>query len=748
MKLKKLGNKSLYLEKLSLNGFNVPQFIILNASESSSIWEKELKLFLKKDKNYAVRSSALNEDGLTSSKAGFYYSAIAVTPNNVIKEAKMVAKKQDNLGGIIVQEFVNTDKAGVMFSSNDKHHCIVEANFGLCSTVVGGENCDTYLISDYGDLIYSNIVGNKSSLFLNNQKMVKKNTSQQVLTIKELKYLHKIGKKIEKLFKYPQDIEWGFKNNKLFIFQSRIITVKPELKTPSVYDNANIAESYSGIVMPITISFIQDMYYQIYRNLMNASGVKMKIINKYDYYFKDLIAEYKGRVYYRMDNWFNMSALLPGFKRNQKNLKIMINSKHQDFYKAEVRPNRFLNITYPFIALFKIIILPFKLKYFQYKTKKELNYYYNLNWDKMNTGELMNNFILIKKSFIKPWHITIENDFLLMSWLGYLQKRKNKKNFIKNLSFISGNSEQLIQLKKISKIIANNPDFEKSLNSLKIDKFLKKIENNPHLKKEIDNFLKKYYNRMANELKLEVPTLKANYKDFLELLILYKDVNLNYFKIKTQKKLNLAYLFLFWHARKREECRLLRSQVFGLIKTIFYNLGIIYSKKNLINKKEDIYYLRVNEVFNFKNDFKKIISQRKNNYSKFEKLILPNYFVDSPENFKGIINKNFKSDFYKGVSASSGKVKGKVRICEKFSLPKKIDFEILVAKHTDPGWNPLLGLIKGLIVEQGGLLSHAAITARELGIPAVISVNNATRNLHNGQLVEIDGNLGTIKIIN
>ena len=78
-------------------------------------------------------------------------------------------------------------------------------------------------------------------------------------------------------------------------------------------------------------------------------------------------------------------------------------------------------------------------------------------------------------------------------------------------------------------------------------------------------------------------------------------------------------------------------------------------------------------------------------------------------------------------------------------MPKEIDFDILVTKHTDPGWTALIALSKGLIIEHGGVLSHASIVARELGIPAVIGVRHATDTYRDGESVRIDGTTGTVE---
>jgi pyruvate,water dikinase len=70
--------------------------------------------------------------------------------------------------------------------------------------------------------------------------------------------------------------------------------------------------------------------------------------------------------------------------------------------------------------------------------------------------------------------------------------------------------------------------------------------------------------------------------------------------------------------------------------------------------------------------------------------------------------------------------------------------EILVAERTDPGWIMLFPAAAAILVERGSLLSHSAIVAREMGIPAVVSIPGLTRILSDGEWVEMNGSLGTI----
>jgi pyruvate,water dikinase len=73
--------------------------------------------------------------------------------------------------------------------------------------------------------------------------------------------------------------------------------------------------------------------------------------------------------------------------------------------------------------------------------------------------------------------------------------------------------------------------------------------------------------------------------------------------------------------------------------------------------------------------------------------------------------------------------------------------EILVAPSTDPGWTPLFLTAGGLVMEMGGANSHGAVVAREYGIPAVVGVPDAVTRITTGQLITVDGALGTVTLV-
>jgi pyruvate,water dikinase len=99
-----------------------------------------------------------------------------------------------------------------------------------------------------------------------------------------------------------------------------------------------------------------------------------------------------------------------------------------------------------------------------------------------------------------------------------------------------------------------------------------------------------------------------------------------------------------------------------------------------------------------------------------------------------------------GISGSSGLVEGYARIIlDPVDAHTTLGLEdILVIPFADTSWTPLFCGVGGIVAETGGQLSHSAIVAREYGLPAVVNVKNATRLIHEGQHIVVDGNRGRV----
>ena len=101
-----------------------------------------------------------------------------------------------------------------------------------------------------------------------------------------------------------------------------------------------------------------------------------------------------------------------------------------------------------------------------------------------------------------------------------------------------------------------------------------------------------------------------------------------------------------------------------------------------------------------------------------------------------------------GNGGSAGIARGPARILRTLSEADRLrPGDVLVARTTMPPWTPLFAVASALVVEVGGVLSHPAVTAREYGLPAVLNVRGATTKIRDGQLLEVDGTRGRVRLL-
>src|SRR5207247_8314642 len=102
---------------------------------------------------------------------------------------------------------------------------------------------------------------------------------------------------------------------------------------------------------------------------------------------------------------------------------------------------------------------------------------------------------------------------------------------------------------------------------------------------------------------------------------------------------------------------------------------------------------------------------------------------------------------FSGASACGGIVTARAAVLTDVGEANRLQRgQVLVTRQTDPGWAAVFGVISGLVIERGGMLSHGAIIAREFGLPCVVGVKDATRRIEHGALVTVDGDRGTCSI--
>ncbi len=138
----------------------------------------------------------------------------------------------------------------------------------------------------------------------------------------------------------------------------------------------------------------------------------------------------------------------------------------------------------------------------------------------------------------------------------------------------------------------------------------------------------------------------------------------------------------------------------------------------------------------------------KGQFKDMESFVLPDNWTGLPEvSRRGAAP--VPERVLKGLGVSPGEVTGPARVITSFAAGAAADFkpgDILVAPFTDAPWTPLFATAGGVVVETGGVLSHAATVAREYGIPAVAMIKDATRMIETGQRLTVNGGAGEVTL--
>ena len=714
---------------LKQNGINVPNFIMVENIDDYT----PVKSFLLSDnKLYAVRSSFAYEDGKKHSFAGQFETLLNVKKENIKEALEIVFASMDkqelpydNLtktsnnakSCVIIQEMINADYSGVIFTANP---------IGILNEIV----------ITIGEGVGNNVVEDKiptTSYFYNrNDKTYRyeKQDNAPLINKEKLDELVSLSNKIKNIFRYEADIEFAIKDNNIYILQARpITTIKTE--NAVILDNSNIAESYPGITLPLTQDFVKDLYHKIFYNCLVRTTKSKAFVDNIDIYLKDMVDAINWRMYYRLNNWYIVLRLLPFSNKIigiwQKMLGVNSEYAPHSIIKTPFKIK--LSIIHSFITLLRDIPKlmdklnsDFKAKYSKYRKMIEEN---------NSVVELLKVYNDIKTDILKDWDLTLVNDMYAFIYT-FLSGKRNEK-YIANIK----NLESLKPVMYINNLIetANVYGFDsKDYNDA------------------IKDYIEEYGDRCLGELKLETHTYRSHPNILTEYIKNQSEVPAIENKTPTATSKNLFVKRAKRGIENREISRMNRSRLFGLGREIFRKIGNILVMENKIENIDDIFYLHISELQQTNINLKQIIFERKNKEKAFENMPTYNRLVITED----LIGKEipFSSetivsikDEMKGIPTSIGKVIGEVIIIDKPDDKINTEGKILVTKSTDPGWVFLIRNAAGIIAEQGSLLSHTAIISRELHKPAVVNVKNCTNILNNGDIVELDANTGTIKII-
>jgi phosphohistidine swiveling domain-containing protein len=711
--------------------------------------------------SFAVRSSALSEDSEKASFAGEFETILDVKTNEDIFKAiyEVYNSRKSNRVqayslakgmvmeheiAIVVQILVKADISGVLFTADPitGSRMDIAGNFiyGMGEALVSGEATP-----------YSFRIKRPRGSFEGPQEF-KRFAGR----------LYKIAVMLEKTMGVPQDIEWAIAGGKVFLLQSRPVTTlkgdnlftgewNDSLTGDYLWSNANLTEATPDIMTPLTWSLLKILHieaqpfkvpggYPMVGNLGGHPYVNLSLM-------VSLLHIFGTDVRKILQKWEEVFGLIP------------------DGIEVPLLPLRIAEV---------LATIPDNIRW-ELKVKrlyKELPEFIASNpaWCENIRQEIRNSITneeltSLWSEKIKPYYL--KNCFML---------RMVMKKFQEPVFELSQKLKELVGSADANTLLSNLRG-DSTLDSLGPVIALSRLANGDLCR---EAYLKQYGHRGPHELEVSIPGadedtgwIEQQLEDFRKSPVDIGAMLSNQHKEydKALKRLQECYPKKFKNIKSQIEeissaaCmrEALRSEFTRTNKVVrFFAL----SAGELSGIKEDIFFLYIEEILELlsgSNHVLNFIDKRKETYKKY--CSLPPYptlvngrfdvfqWADNPNRRSDIFDSHspdiqWSTDVINGFAGAAGVVEGIVRRLDNMEEGNLLQTgEILVTVTTNIGWTPLFPRAAAIVTDVGAPLSHAAIVARELGIPAVVGCGNATLLLHTGDRVSVDGGNGVIKIL-
>ena len=793
----------------------------------------------------AVRSSAVDEDGAQHSFAGLLDSFLFVEPaavpdrvaavwRSAFSERILAYRRKHGLSlsmqppAVLVQRMVDSEVSGVAFGADPvtgrRSVAVIAALYGLGSSLVSGEcDADSYQV-DRDHRIVKRDIANKrfahrldpaSPEGISAFEVPAQSASQAALTDEQILEVAALVRRAGRHFGRPQDIEWAYKEGHLYLLQSRPVTSLKLLADPegalNLWDNSNIAESYSGVTTPLTFSFASSAYEGVYRQFCRVMRVPENIIASNDETFRRMLGLVRGRVYYNLLSWYRVLAMLPGFAVNRHFMEQMMGVREPlpteivAQMSRATRSDRIKDGMHLLRTMGGLIASYFVLN------RQIVQFYERLNsalapprnaLEDMRVDELADYYLDLERRLLTRWDAPLVNDFFAMIFHGLLRTLAERWCGTSNCTLACDlacgqppregtcmiSAEPAKRVRWMAALAAGDSEFSMLLCRGTLADIVRAMERHPGFSAQLDSYIAKFGDRCLEELKLESATIRD------DPLLLFRSVGQiacsqstsstsardssaalpSGSSSKTRDQIRIAFgrhpvrwVFFQWVLRnararvlQRENLRFERTRLFGRVRRIFVEIGRRLHALDLLEDPRDVFFLQVDEILAViqgtatTTDLKGLAALRQREFAAYKQGEAPgDRFETRGMVYQGNSLRGPRStegsggDERRGIGCSAGVVRGPVRVVTDPRNAELKSGSILVAERTDPGWILLFPLAAGLLVEHGSLLSHSAIVAREMGIPAIVAIPGVTRWLSDDDCVELDGAAGIVRRI-
>ncbi len=736
----KLGGKAANLSQLKQWGYDVPDGWVLKPGDDIS----SLTKFLSPSPSnpLVVRSSAVDEDSETSSAAGVYATFLNITSAKALKMAileclasyhtpeaikyRQHRQEPDRSLAVIVQKQVRGMFSGVAFSRdpvNQLQDCVsIEALPGEGVKVVSGQ-----------------LTPDQYRVYFPEEKIEGEGRIPKFI----IATVAKIAREIEHLYHgVPQDIEWTYDGEKLWLLQTRPITTLKPLWTRKI-----AAEVIPGVIRPLTWSINQPLTCGVWGEIFTVVLGKRA---------QDLDFNQTATLHYHRA-YFNATLLGNIF------LRMGLPRESLEFL---TRGTKFSKP--PLMATIRNIPGLWRLLKLEWHLERDFARDYDRDFE-----PILDELVDIPAADLSPLELIARIETILASL-----KKATYYSILAPLSLafrqailrVSSQDLDNQKLPEVAAVTSLQQIAMETRNLLSIEQvecyscaalfaYLAEVPDGESVLARIKEWLNCYGYLSETATDIAVPRwqeaphpVRAMFTQFMCQ------------QQEDQKQKNKLTKKTSW-SRKSVQKRLnlkgkvteVYSQLLAQLRYSFLALEQQWLDAGLLGDRGDIFFLKLEEIFdrirNPDQDYNlaELIQTRKFQWQESQQIESVPYLVYGNPPVPDLIPTTSPLSPDRrliGIGASAGMVEGEIKVLHTIGEAGKIEQgTILVVPYTDAGWSPVVARAGGLIAEVGGRLSHGAIIAREYGIPAVMDINLATRIFEDGQRVRVDGHKGIVEIL-
>lgn len=792
------GGKAFHLSTMLRAGYRVPKGFVIpkhvfdtHTSSNLPLDEKfidELKNALNEigADSYMVRSSAIGEDSIGNSFAGQLDSFqssndIEDILVNILKcwesyssetvaAYQKTAKKKLKGMAVVIQELVDPDIAGVIFTRNP-----IEEEELLIEYVEGhGENMVN------GNIHPESVTYSRATNNINGSTNY--NFTELIAT----------SKSIERFYGYPVDIEWAMKNDVFYMLQSRPITTVGKSEKIQ-WSNTNVNENYPDAISPLLYSIARESYYHYFKNLSQLFFVSKEKIQQLESAYANVIGVFACKMYYNMSSIYRIISASPFSALLLKSFNNFVGYQDDNelVEKEKVSKWRFvLRVIKHNLSLGKTVA----------EFENRVDSFKKENKTSISFEELKNRFHGFIEIRMHSWYKASLADFFAMIHHGTLGKFCEKyygessatvhNKLIQAIPNLVSSEPVLLMHDILVELKKDEKRYEHFLqtNSNELWEVIKYDKSDNKANQLIHVYLDEWGFRCSGELMLTTQNYNDDPSKFIDLLKQYAQLPDNdpreLIELKSQERKDTIKAFkkLIWKKhfllfpiailhvfilktlvklagdgiRYRERVRLKQALLYYEFKKLLKKSSAEFIKRKWIKDKDDILFFKYQELVEMFNsssmlpgNFQQHVDGTRAEFLKQSELSYPDEFCCSiGGDYKAEESTTTSDDSescIKGLIACGGKVKGRARVLNSVMEAGKLQKgDILITRQTDPGWIVVFPMISGLVVERGGMLSHGAIVSREFGIPAIVGVENATTRIQDGELIVLNADTGEI----